>query len=636
MMSEPEVFVVKPVGKESASNENYEMVNLLRRLDVSEHKPDPASSADSLDSGLSALTALAAGSLEMKPREPKSRESKSREAKSRAPAPQEPLNSVPSPKLAPEPGGSATVAKEVSKESTKSQTSKDAPKVEAVLSEVLRPAGKAVAATPPSRDDPCDNAYYDDYEASWAGEAVEAAADDQDADTQDHGVSDKRRLMVLAAVIGLAVVSGAVGGALVTARIGNHAAQSSGNDQIRTASVDNQAVEESIARIDTELSSLKQVNDDQSTELYDRLDKVEKALRAGPAASASTALPKETIARIDSELASLKQSNEEQSTKVNDRLDKFEKAQAEPAAKVAKLSQAIERQRAASAAAAAAAMPKETIARIDSELASLKQFNEAQSAKLNDRLDKVEKLAKLSQAVERQRAASAAFASTAMPPETSAPVQPQVPAQIASTATSRETSAPAQPPVLAPVASAAAPRETGAPTQPPVPTAVASAAAPREASAATQPPVPAPFASTVAPREASAPTQPPVPAPVASTAAPREASAPTQPSVPAPVVASIAPPRETTASIQPPAAALKPKPKLEPKPETKPEVARLPTVDGWVLRDITNDGAVIEGRQGLFEVLAGDAMPGLGRVEAIRRQDGRWVVVTTKGLIVAR
>ena len=28
--------------------------------------------------------------------------------------------------------------------------------------------------------------------------------------------------------------------------------------------------------------------------------------------------------------------------------------------------------------------------------------------------------------------------------------------------------------------------------------------------------------------------------------------------------------------------------------------------------------------------------PGLGRVDAIRKQDGRWVVVTSKGLIVAR
>ena len=42
------------------------------------------------------------------------------------------------------------------------------------------------------------------------------------------------------------------------------------------------------------------------------------------------------------------------------------------------------------------------------------------------------------------------------------------------------------------------------------------------------------------------------------------------------------------------------------------------------------------GRRGIYEVYAGDFVPGLGRVDAIRRQDGRWVVVTSKGLIVAR
>ncbi len=47
--------------------------------------------------------------------------------------------------------------------------------------------------------------------------------------------------------------------------------------------------------------------------------------------------------------------------------------------------------------------------------------------------------------------------------------------------------------------------------------------------------------------------------------------------------------------------------------------------------------ALIESRrQGIYEVYAGDPVPGLGRVDAIRKQDGRWVVVTSKGLIVAR
>ena len=68
----------------------------------------------------------------------------------------------------------------------------------------------------------------------------------------------------------------------------------------------------------------------------------------------------------------------------------------------------------------------------------------------------------------------------------------------------------------------------------------------------------------------------------------------------------------------------------------KPEVARLPTVEGWVLRDVANGSALIESRRGMYEVYAGDPVPGLGRVDAIRKQDGRWVVVTSKGLIIAR
>lgn len=68
----------------------------------------------------------------------------------------------------------------------------------------------------------------------------------------------------------------------------------------------------------------------------------------------------------------------------------------------------------------------------------------------------------------------------------------------------------------------------------------------------------------------------------------------------------------------------------------KVEVGRLPTVEGWRLRDVANGGALIEGRGGLYEVYAGDPVPGLGRVDAIRRQDGRWVVITSKGLIVSR
>ena len=99
----------------------------------------------------------------------------------------------------------------------------------------------------------------------------------------------------------------------------------------------------------------------------------------------------------------------------------------------------------------------------------------------------------------------------------------------------------------------------------------------------------------------------------------------------APVAAAPAAARDVTGSISPHAAAAP-----VPLPVPKPEVARLPTVQGWVLRDVVDGGALIEGRQGIFEVYAGDPVPGLGRVDAIRKQDGRWVVVTSKGLVVAR
>jgi len=100
------------------------------------------------------------------------------------------------------------------------------------------------------------------------------------------------------------------------------------------------------------------------------------------------------------------------------------------------------------------------------------------------------------------------------------------------------------------------------------------------------------------------------------------------PVVAVPVAAAPVAAKEVTGSISPPAA--------PPASAPKAEVARLPTVEGWVLRDVADGAALIEGRRGMYEVYAGDPVPGLGRVDAIRRQDGRWVVVTSKGLIVAR
>ena len=111
-----------------------------------------------------------------------------------------------------------------------------------------------------------------------------------------------------------------------------------------------------------------------------------------------------------------------------------------------------------------------------------------------------------------------------------------------------------------------------------------------------------------------------------------------------PVAAVTAASKEITGSIAPVQAVaataaksdVKTDVRADAKPDVKNEVGRLPTLDDWILRDVENGSALISSRRGYYEVYAGDVIPGLGRIGPIRRQDGRWVVVTSRGLIVAR
>ena len=122
----------------------------------------------------------------------------------------------------------------------------------------------------------------------------------------------KRRIAALAAVVALAAMTGALGGALATAGFGHFA-----GDDGQVAG--NRALEAQVARLDADLSALKA--------------SVEHTSKIGMA----------------------------QFNKTSDRLDKVEKAQAEPAAKLAKLSEAVDKLRAAPPAAAtpvAAAAPR--------------------------------------------------------------------------------------------------------------------------------------------------------------------------------------------------------------------------------------------------------------------------------------
>jgi hypothetical protein len=67
-----------------------------------------------------------------------------------------------------------------------------------------------------------------------------------------------------------------------------------------------------------------------------------------------------------------------------------------------------------------------------------------------------------------------------------------------------------------------------------------------------------------------------------------------------------------------------------------PTTLKPPILQDYVLRRVYDGAALIEGRNGMIEVEPGIVAPGIGRIEAIKRQDGRWVVVTARGLIVQR
>ncbi len=67
------------------------------------------------------------------------------------------------------------------------------------------------------------------------------------------------------------------------------------------------------------------------------------------------------------------------------------------------------------------------------------------------------------------------------------------------------------------------------------------------------------------------------------------------------------------------------------KVEIRPKV-----LQNYVLREVADGVALIEGPDGLREVWPGRGIPGAGKVTAIEKQAGKWVVITSEGLIEYR
>ena len=88
-----------------------------------------------------------------------------------------------------------------------------------------------------------------------------------------------------------------------------------------------------------------------------------------------------------------------------------------------------------------------------------------------------------------------------------------------------------------------------------------------------------------------------------------------------------APAPDITGSIPVPPAAV-------PTPVPRPDM-RTAVVRDWSIRDVRDGYVYVQGHGDIYQVVLGAPLPGLGPVQQVKRQDGRWVVTTPKGLIVS-
>ncbi|MBR0712919.1 hypothetical protein [Bradyrhizobium liaoningense] len=91
---------------------------------------------------------------------------------------------------------------------------------------------------------------------------------------------------------------------------------------------------------------------------------------------------------------------------------------------------------------------------------------------------------------------------------------------------------------------------------------------------------------------------------------------------------TVSPVGQSINASPPAAAALGP---LAPAPETRPT-----TIPGWIVTDVREGTAVLDGPYGPRMVRTGDIISGIGRVDSIVRWGNRWIVATSNGLIASQ
>jgi hypothetical protein len=56
-------------------------------------------------------------------------------------------------------------------------------------------------------------------------------------------------------------------------------------------------------------------------------------------------------------------------------------------------------------------------------------------------------------------------------------------------------------------------------------------------------------------------------------------------------------------------------------------------ITGWVVREVYDGIALLEGKNGRIEVVPGETIPGAGTVKSIERRGRGWIVLTSRGLV---
>lgn len=97
----------------------------------------------------------------------------------------------------------------------------------------------------------------------------------------------------------------------------------------------------------------------------------------------------------------------------------------------------------------------------------------------------------------------------------------------------------------------------------------------------------------------------------------------------APQAVLTAPPVEITGSI-------KPQPQPRPQPQAVSTRRATGVIPGWSVRRAYEGVAILDGQPGVVEVVLGQDVPTIGRIEDIKFESGHWTVWTSKGVIRSR